>query len=80
MALTAFKTILRAIDENFKQNSNHNKEKQRHAEKIKNIEQLVASGILKILSKEYFMGFQNENQLKVGASVKATINGKVVEA
>ncbi|UOR90837.1 hypothetical protein MPG45_02335 [Helicobacter pylori] len=26
------------------------------------------------------MGFQNENQLKVGASVKATINGKVVEA
>ncbi|EQK96645.1 hypothetical protein N201_06630 [Helicobacter pylori UM066] len=30
--------------------------------------------------KEYFMGFQNENQLKVGALVKATINGKVVEA
>ncbi|GHR26871.1 hypothetical protein VN0452_12610 [Helicobacter pylori] len=26
------------------------------------------------------MGFQNENQLKVSASVKATINGKVVEA
>ncbi|GAA6867093.1 hypothetical protein HpHNI55_12290 [Helicobacter pylori] len=26
------------------------------------------------------MGFQNENQLKLGASVKATINGKVVEA
>ncbi len=26
------------------------------------------------------MGFQNENQLRVGASVKATINGKVVEA
>ncbi len=26
------------------------------------------------------MGFQNENQLKVGALVKATINGKVVEA
>ncbi|MFT2703987.1 hypothetical protein [Helicobacter pylori] len=26
------------------------------------------------------MGFQNENQLKVGASIKATINGKVVEA
>ncbi|GAA7524038.1 hypothetical protein JP0012_14590 [Helicobacter pylori] len=26
------------------------------------------------------MGFQNENQLKVGVSVKATINGKVVEA
>ncbi len=26
------------------------------------------------------MGFQNENQLKVGSSVKATINGKVVEA
>ncbi|WP_231215198.1 hypothetical protein [Helicobacter pylori] len=26
------------------------------------------------------MGFQNENQLKVGASVKVTINGKVVEA
>ncbi|GAA9168407.1 hypothetical protein BTM355_13250 [Helicobacter pylori] len=26
------------------------------------------------------MGFQNQNQLKVGASVKATINGKVVEA
>ncbi len=25
------------------------------------------------------MGFQNENQLKVGALVKATINGKVVE-
>ncbi len=26
------------------------------------------------------MGFQNENQLKVGALVKATINGKVVES
>ncbi|GAA9474740.1 hypothetical protein BTM449_14500 [Helicobacter pylori] len=26
------------------------------------------------------MGFQNQNQLKVGSSVKATINGKVVEA
>ncbi|GAA9491050.1 hypothetical protein UBN14_13650 [Helicobacter pylori] len=26
------------------------------------------------------MGFQNENQLKVGALVKATINGKVMEA
>ncbi len=26
------------------------------------------------------MGFQNENELKLGASVKATINGKVVEA
>ncbi|MGT0108001.1 hypothetical protein [Helicobacter pylori] len=26
------------------------------------------------------MSFQNENQLKVGASVKATINGRVVEA
>ncbi len=26
------------------------------------------------------MGFQNENQLKVGALVKATINNKVVEA
>ncbi len=26
------------------------------------------------------MGFQNENQLKVGSSVKAMINGKVVEA
>ncbi|GAA9187152.1 hypothetical protein HpHA192_03580 [Helicobacter pylori] len=26
------------------------------------------------------MGFQNENQLKLGALVKATINGKVVEA
>ncbi|GAA7324605.1 hypothetical protein HpM116_14830 [Helicobacter pylori] len=26
------------------------------------------------------MGFQNKNQLKVGALVKATINGKVVEA
>ncbi len=26
------------------------------------------------------MGFQNENQLEVGSSVKATINGKVVEA
>ncbi|BAM98687.1 hypothetical protein HPOK310_1259 [Helicobacter pylori OK310] len=26
------------------------------------------------------MGFQNENQLQVGALVKATINGKVVEA
>ncbi len=26
------------------------------------------------------MGFQNENELKVGASVKATINSKVVEA
>ncbi len=44
MALTAFKTILRAIDENFKQNSNPNKEEQRHAEKIKNTKQLIASG------------------------------------
>ncbi|GAA6829832.1 hypothetical protein HpBT059_14930 [Helicobacter pylori] len=26
------------------------------------------------------MGFQNENKLKIGASVKATINDKVVEA
>ncbi|GAA8127042.1 hypothetical protein HpBT110_13320 [Helicobacter pylori] len=26
------------------------------------------------------MGFQNENQLKLGALVKVTINGKVVEA
>ncbi|GAA9132737.1 hypothetical protein Taitung69_14330 [Helicobacter pylori] len=26
------------------------------------------------------MGFQNENKLKVGALVKATINNKVVEA
>ncbi|GAA7625900.1 hypothetical protein HpMMM27_11800 [Helicobacter pylori] len=26
------------------------------------------------------MGFQNENKLKLGASVKATINDKVVEA
>ncbi len=26
------------------------------------------------------MGFQNENQLKLGSSVKATINDKVVEA
>ncbi len=26
------------------------------------------------------MGFQNENELKVGALVKATINDKVVEA
>ncbi len=26
------------------------------------------------------MGFQNENKLKVGVSVKATINNKVVEA
>ncbi len=26
------------------------------------------------------MGFQNENKLKVGTSVKATINNKVVEA
>lgn len=26
------------------------------------------------------MGFQNENKLKVGALVKATINDKVVEA
>lgn len=40
MALTVFKTILRAIDEN----SNPNKEEQRHAEKIKNIKQLIASG------------------------------------
>ncbi len=31
-------------------------------------------------TKEYFMGFQNENKLKVGALVKATINNKVVEA
>ncbi len=34
----------------------------------------------KIFIKEYFIGFQNENQLKVGALVKATINDKVVEA
>ncbi len=34
----------------------------------------------KVFIKEYFMGFQNENQLKLGALVKATINGKVVEA
>ncbi len=33
-----------------------------------------------IFIKEYFMGFQNENKLKVGALVKATINNKVVEA
>ncbi|AYQ44882.1 hypothetical protein C1I82_07060, partial [Helicobacter pylori] len=26
------------------------------------------------------MGYQNENELKIGASVKATINDKVVEA
>ncbi len=26
------------------------------------------------------MGFQNENKLELGASVKATINDKVVEA
>ncbi len=26
------------------------------------------------------MGFQNENELKVGALVKSTINNKVVEA
>ncbi len=31
-------------------------------------------------TKEYFMGFQNENKLELGASVKATINNKVVEA
>ncbi len=34
----------------------------------------------KIFIKEYFIGFQNENQLKLGALVKATINDKVVEA
>ncbi|GAA8932987.1 hypothetical protein SLK237_07480 [Helicobacter pylori] len=34
----------------------------------------------KIFIKEYFMGFQNENKLKVGTLVKATINDKVVEA
>ncbi len=34
----------------------------------------------KIFIKGVFYGFQNENQLKVGVLVKATINGKVVEA
>ncbi len=54
-----------------------------HAEKIKtlkNIERPIIADFKTNFTKEYFMGFQNENKLKVGASVKATINNKVVEA
>ncbi|GAA9831008.1 hypothetical protein VN0526_12320 [Helicobacter pylori] len=49
-------------------------------QKDKNIEQLIIAEFKTNFIKEYFMGFQNENKLKVGASVKATINNKVVEA
>ncbi|EMJ42797.1 hypothetical protein HMPREF1434_01464 [Helicobacter pylori GAMchJs124i] len=47
---------------------------------MKNIERPIIAGFKTNFTKEYFMGFQNENKLKVGASVKATINNKVVEA
>ncbi|GAA6957450.1 hypothetical protein AOH343_13700 [Helicobacter pylori] len=44
--------------------SNHNKEEQRHAEKIKNIKQLIASGILKIFIKGVFYGFSKRKSVK----------------
>ncbi|NHA72465.1 hypothetical protein EWZ91_03055 [Helicobacter pylori] len=47
---------------------------------MKNIERAIIAEFKTNFTKEYFMGFQNENKLKVGASVKATINNKVVEA
>lgn len=37
--------------------SNPNKEEQRHAEKIKNTNLVIASGILKIFIKGVFYGF-----------------------
>ncbi|GHP86978.1 hypothetical protein VN1202_09860 [Helicobacter pylori] len=49
-------------------------------QKDKNIERPIIAEFKTNFIKEYFMGFQNENKLKVGASVKATINNKVVEA
>ncbi|GAA6862148.1 hypothetical protein CHC122_11580 [Helicobacter pylori] len=48
-------------------------------QKDKNIERPIIAEFKTNFIKEYFMGFQNENQLKVGALVKATINDKVVE-
>ncbi len=57
MALTAFKAILKAIDhENFKQNLHHHKEEQRHAEKIKNIKQVIATDF-KNFYQGVFYGF-----------------------
>ncbi|GAA7685615.1 hypothetical protein BON254_11310 [Helicobacter pylori] len=47
---------------------------------LKNIERPIIAEFKTNFTKEYFMGFQNENKLKLGASVKATINNKVVEA
>ncbi|GAA9705902.1 hypothetical protein VN0268_11030 [Helicobacter pylori] len=49
-------------------------------QKDKNIERPIIAEFKTNFIKEYFMGFQNKNKLKVGASVKATINNKVVEA
>ncbi|GAA8091390.1 hypothetical protein Kazakh3176_12460 [Helicobacter pylori] len=49
-------------------------------QKDKNIERVIVADFKTNFTKEYFMGFQNENELKVGTSVKATINNKVVEA
>ncbi|WRC35496.1 hypothetical protein E5L23_04740 [Helicobacter pylori] len=49
-------------------------------QKDKNIERTIIAEFKTNFTKEYFMGFQNENKLKLGASVKATINDKVVEA
>ncbi|GAA8814966.1 hypothetical protein DUHN40_10900 [Helicobacter pylori] len=49
-------------------------------QKDKNIERPIIAEFKTNFINEYFMGFQNENKLKVGASVKATINNKVVEA
>lgn len=45
MALTAFKTILRAIDMEFLSKIKTTTRRKSHAEKIKNIKQLIASGI-----------------------------------
>ncbi|GAA8125493.1 hypothetical protein HpKG73_15320 [Helicobacter pylori] len=57
MALTAFKAILRATDhENFKPNPHHNKEEQRHAEKIKNLKQMVIADF-KNFYQGVFYGF-----------------------
>ncbi|EMH19255.1 hypothetical protein HMPREF1448_00515, partial [Helicobacter pylori HP260AFi] len=47
---------------------------------MKNIERTIIAEFKTNFTKGYFMGFQNENKLKVGTSVKATINNKVVEA
>ncbi len=49
-------------------------------QKDKNIKRMVIADFKTNFIKEYFMVFQNENKLELGASVKATINNKVVEA